>query len=244
VPGVVVHREGPVAYASGGVGADGRESLAAVAGSFSLEILASRRDGAFVGAPRISIAEVSGGLVLDTVAEGPVFDADLPPGRYTVVGRVDGQDQHRSVTIVAGRRSVLALRFGAGTASATGSRAPAPDEGESLYSLDPSAVDRAKKVVTSEIVTAPPQPSSTGALVPAAGAMDPVAGAARRPPPATSGGVSATVSSYQAAQDAGGSSRERAHATPSAPTYGPSYPAYGGSRVPNAGLPPATLPER
>jgi hypothetical protein len=81
-----------VAYISGGAGADEREELAAREREYNLKIVVAEKSGDYLADVQVGIESAGKGRMLDTVMEGPILLAKLPPGTYRVTAMA-GRDR-------------------------------------------------------------------------------------------------------------------------------------------------------
>ncbi len=150
-----IREAGAVRYVSGGVGADERAALDALGREFNLKVAASATGGAYLGSFRVAIETLRGERVFEVETEGPILLAALPSGTYNLTATAFEQRVRRQVSVRDGRRTLVVLTFRA--PDAAGERSGAPpraqdDEGVSLYSLDPQAAERARRVEQAEVV--------------------------------------------------------------------------------------------
>jgi hypothetical protein len=89
---------GNITYVTGGVGDEERAALDAVKNNYNLAIESAGKSGAFVGYTHVMISDTNGQQVLDANA-GPLFYAQLPPGKYVVEGDSEGQTATKSITV-------------------------------------------------------------------------------------------------------------------------------------------------
>jgi len=106
---------GGVPYVSGGIGADEAAAMKAMASHYALELdfIARQRNGngVYLAENKVMIRDHEGGIVLDTVADGPFLLTNLPPGQYTVEAVNGNQVQKRLVTLKPGRRALLVFEW-------------------------------------------------------------------------------------------------------------------------------------
>jgi hypothetical protein len=100
----VVSRTGNISFVSGGVGEDSRERLDALK-DFKLKLVFAASSGAYLSSVQVDIADAAGKLLLQTTADGPIFLADLPPGRYRVAASFAGKRIERRIAVAAGKHS-------------------------------------------------------------------------------------------------------------------------------------------
>ena len=60
------------------------------------------RNGDYLANIAVTLSDARGNAVLDTIAEGPIFYAHVPPGRYRLTVSNQGQSQNRDLTISKG----------------------------------------------------------------------------------------------------------------------------------------------
>jgi hypothetical protein len=74
-----------LAFISGGVGQDERETMSVRRNQFSLHVTAAaRRSGAYLGDVRVRIVDAAGKIVLETTMDGPWLLVGLALGEYRV----------------------------------------------------------------------------------------------------------------------------------------------------------------
>jgi hypothetical protein len=102
---------GDVSYVSGGVGEESREQLKAFAAAFNLKLLLAHKSGEYIGDVQIVLVDGKGKEILKAVAEGPIFMANLPAGRYEVIATTEGLTQKQRATVVKGKLGTLVFRW-------------------------------------------------------------------------------------------------------------------------------------
>ncbi len=95
-----------VAYVTGGIGADERAAMEAMAGAYTLKIEFARADRAYLGDVPVSLR---GPVTTRLTAEGPVLLLRLPPGRYAVTATALGAARTQTVTV--GKTGLARLAF-------------------------------------------------------------------------------------------------------------------------------------
>lgn len=94
------HSAGGVTFASGGVGDEGKAAMHAIESGYNLRLLfAVQGSGEFLANVRVRLVDRNGNTLVDTVADGPYFFANLAPGTYEVVVMGQGRVITRSVDI-------------------------------------------------------------------------------------------------------------------------------------------------
>ncbi|MDQ5941485.1 MAG: hypothetical protein QG572_298 [Pseudomonadota bacterium] len=107
---------GNISYVSGGIGEESRERLKAFSAAFNLKLVLAMKTGEYIGDVQVAIAEKgSKGLgdkeLVQAVAEGPVFMANLPAGSYVVTATAEGQTQRQVVTVSKGKLGTMHFRW-------------------------------------------------------------------------------------------------------------------------------------
>ena len=102
---------GNVSYVSGGIGEESRERLKAFSAAFNLKLVLAMKTGEYIGDVQVSIAEKGGKELVQAVAEGPVFMANLPAGSYVVTATAEGQTQRQVVTVSKGKLGTMHFRW-------------------------------------------------------------------------------------------------------------------------------------
>ncbi len=97
------HTENGIAYVSGGIGQEERNTILAIEQSYSLRLLFVARDtGEYLGGVKVKLIDRSGKTLLEAVADGPYFLAQLSPGKYDVVVEYGGKTLTEAVDIRPG----------------------------------------------------------------------------------------------------------------------------------------------
>ena len=100
-----VKTQGAVSYLSGGIGSDETAAIKAASKNYTLTLLMSisgGERGAFLASVPVKIMDAAGNTVLEVTTDGPYLLANLAPGRYDVVGTLDGVERKTSVTLKSG----------------------------------------------------------------------------------------------------------------------------------------------
>jgi hypothetical protein len=99
-----------IAYLSGGIGEDERAAFEEARKDFNLELVfAAKGGGNYLANIDLAVLDAARREILRTTTEGPLFLAQLPPGRYTIVATFNGETQTRSLTVPAKGRKQAAL---------------------------------------------------------------------------------------------------------------------------------------
>ena len=106
--------QGSVTYVSGGIGKDESDAMKQAASRYSLAIeMASPASprAEYVADVKIDIRDQRGATVLNTISDGPILLANLPPGRYTVNATKNGASQQRDIVVGSGARPRVMFSF-------------------------------------------------------------------------------------------------------------------------------------
>jgi hypothetical protein len=101
-------------WVTGGVGEGERLDMLMLLPDYNLRVLTvAEKSGAYLADARVVVRDADGGLVLETVLDGPLLLARLWPGTYEVQATYGGKTQTRTVTISATGRRDLVLYWAA-----------------------------------------------------------------------------------------------------------------------------------
>jgi hypothetical protein len=100
-PALQAQQQGNITFVSGGAGDDDRDALKQVENQYNLRLMFAARSGEYLANVAVTLADSRGNTVLDTIADGPIFYAHVPPGRYRLTVASQGQSQGRDVTVAA-----------------------------------------------------------------------------------------------------------------------------------------------
>lgn len=95
-------QQGNITFVSGGAGDEDRDALKQVESQYNLRLLFAARNGDFLANVAVTLSDTRGNAELDTIADGPIFYAHVPPGRYRLTVSNEGQSQSHDVTIGGG----------------------------------------------------------------------------------------------------------------------------------------------
>jgi hypothetical protein len=98
-PALQAQQQGNITFVSGGAGDEDRDALHQVENQYNLRLMFAARNGDFLANIGVTMSDARGNTVLDTIAEGPIFYAHVPPGRYRVTVSNQGQAQSRDISI-------------------------------------------------------------------------------------------------------------------------------------------------
>ena len=92
---------GNIPYVSGGVGSEERARLNAMSHDENLRLSFALPDGEYLGGAEVKIEDNKSQEILEAEADGPLFFAKLPAGKYTVQATTMGRTLTRTVNISA-----------------------------------------------------------------------------------------------------------------------------------------------
>ncbi|HXE28505.1 MAG TPA: hypothetical protein VN656_08325 [Stellaceae bacterium] len=98
-PALQAQQQGNITFVSGGAGDEDRDALKQVESQYNLRLLFAARNGNYLANIAVSLSDARGNAVLDTIADGPIFYARVPPGRYRLTVSNQGQAQSRDISI-------------------------------------------------------------------------------------------------------------------------------------------------
>lgn len=92
-----------IMHVSGGVGEDEAAKLLALQNTFNLKLLFTLLEGNYLADVGVVITDAANNRIVDHTAQGPLFMAKMPAGRYTVTATYEGKTVSRRVTLRDGR---------------------------------------------------------------------------------------------------------------------------------------------
>ncbi|HWE75089.1 MAG TPA: hypothetical protein VG328_18150 [Stellaceae bacterium] len=98
-PVLQAQQQGNIIFVSGGAGDEDRDALRQVENQYNLRLMFAARNGDFLANVAVTLSDARGNALLDTIAEGPIFYARVPPGRYRLTVSNQGQAQSRDISI-------------------------------------------------------------------------------------------------------------------------------------------------
>jgi hypothetical protein len=101
-PALQAQQQGNITFVSGGAGDEDREALKQVESQYNLRLMFAARNGDFLANVGVTLSDAHGKAMLDTIAEGPIFYAHVPPGRYRLTVSNQGQSQSKDINVGAG----------------------------------------------------------------------------------------------------------------------------------------------
>lgn len=99
VPALQAQQQGNITFVSGGAGDEDRTALKQVENQYNLRLLFAARNGDYLANVAVTLSDGRGNAVLDTIADGPIFYARVPAGRYRLTVSNQGQSQSRDISI-------------------------------------------------------------------------------------------------------------------------------------------------
>lgn len=96
-----------VEYVSGGISLEEEQALAEMTKDFTLKVVTALSCGDYLNKINLLILDSAGGIVLETVTNGPILYANLPDGKYTVVASAFGERYKKPLTAKTGRQKQL-----------------------------------------------------------------------------------------------------------------------------------------
>jgi hypothetical protein len=105
---------GDVSFVSGGASADQAAALRHAESQYSLALEMWPKDaaaGEYVADAQVEIRDGQGNTVFNTVADGPILLARVPPGTYTVIARWKGTLKQQAVDLTRPRTEQVLLEF-------------------------------------------------------------------------------------------------------------------------------------
>jgi hypothetical protein len=105
------------AYISGGVGDPDVARLKSQERDYELKLVFTLNEGNYVADVALSLRDAKGNHVIDTVSDGPIFMAKLPPGGYTVSATYEGRTITRKIGVPARGLRTEYLRWPANPAT-------------------------------------------------------------------------------------------------------------------------------
>lgn len=92
-----------IMHVSGGVGEDEAAKLQALQGNFNLKLLFTLLEGNYVADVGVVITDAANTRIIEHTAQGPLFMAKMPAGRYTITATYEGKAVSRRVMLRDGR---------------------------------------------------------------------------------------------------------------------------------------------
>lgn len=109
-----VDQQEEIAWLSGGIGEEGRETMHAAARDYNVHVLFSSRQGAYLADIPFRVLTAAGKEVKSGTSDGPMLYLRLPAGNFKVSAEVDGTWQTRSVRVLPKGQPVSLIFLGRG----------------------------------------------------------------------------------------------------------------------------------
>ncbi len=92
---------------TGGIGAAEREALAEAEKDYSLKLELATTQGFYIANAHVIVWDVSGDMVVEATAEGPLVLIDLPAATYDVTVIYQGEEKKKRVSVRDGKARKL-----------------------------------------------------------------------------------------------------------------------------------------
>lgn len=96
--------QGNIAWISGGVGEDARDSMRSAANAYNVHIIFSDRRGAYLADVPFTVSRRDGSQLHAGTSPGPLLYLKLPPGTYQIAAELDGTWQSKRIKLAASAR--------------------------------------------------------------------------------------------------------------------------------------------
>lgn len=107
----IMQTVGNVPYVSGGIGIDSIDRLDTLSGQFNVKLVFALKSGEYLSEVKVTITDVRGKTMVDTMSDGPWFLTKLPPGKYQIVASFAGKAEKRAVAVGGARLSTVDFRW-------------------------------------------------------------------------------------------------------------------------------------
>lgn len=107
-----IQNQGQIEFLTGGIGLDESQAILQEGGKWPLMLelaKASTPRAVYISDVQISIKDVSGTTVLETITDGPYLLAKLPQGKYSLDATYEGETLHRDFTLQQGHKKITLL---------------------------------------------------------------------------------------------------------------------------------------
>lgn len=84
---------------SGAVGIDERQEFMKTFGNYNLHLAFAEKSGAYLADVDVTIRDAQGKVLWSGTADGPLFFARVPSGRYSVEAQFAGDTKRRSIQV-------------------------------------------------------------------------------------------------------------------------------------------------
>jgi hypothetical protein len=97
------YQQGDIVYVSGGIGEAETAAIESVKTDYNLNVTSADKTGHYRGDTEIVIRDMKQNVLLDVTAQGPLFYAQLPNGKYVVEGISEDESRKQTVRIANGK---------------------------------------------------------------------------------------------------------------------------------------------
>jgi len=104
---IMEQNEGPVQYASGGVGINEREAMRAMADNYNLQLSFAAAGGAYLAHVMVVIKDTDGNVLIHTTSNGPWFFANLPQENYQIMVAHDQIKRMKDITLTGASQKIV-----------------------------------------------------------------------------------------------------------------------------------------
>jgi hypothetical protein len=98
-----------VTFLTGGIGQGERDRLRGLDDDYNVRVALTQADGAYLADIRVAIEDANGTSLVETTTRGPIFLAELAPGRYVLRASKQGRTTERRVIDVPKDRDQVRL---------------------------------------------------------------------------------------------------------------------------------------
>ena len=101
-PALTPQQQGAIRFVSGGTSIDDRAVMHDLAKGYNMRLMfAVQPSGQYLADVGVTVADMHGKTLVNTIADGPLFYAELPPGAYRVSVTSEGRTQDRTIDVGA-----------------------------------------------------------------------------------------------------------------------------------------------
>jgi hypothetical protein len=87
-----------LSWMSGGIGDDARDEMRKVAAAYSVHLVFSNQQGAYLAGIPFVVTQLNGHELYSGVSAGPLLYLKLPPGSYQIAAKIDGAWHNKHIT--------------------------------------------------------------------------------------------------------------------------------------------------
>jgi hypothetical protein len=101
-----------IRYVSGGVSSEDEDAIKQLAKDFALRVTFATASGSYLGGGVVEVRDRAGKKVLEARSDGPLFFAELPPGKYTVKATSGSEDTRtKEIQVTPGNQVRVSFQF-------------------------------------------------------------------------------------------------------------------------------------